>query len=170
MSIKVFQTNANGKIEFTRCELEKLLNETYDEGYRAGENQAKGQYWTWAPNWGTLITNDPTINGITAINTTNTTNAIDDLKCVTEKLDDICAKAAIETKVTPTNHNGAKAAITTCINNKPPRTYTIDLGKNSNFDAMAKAIEEIIYGHPKQSAHGELTDPFTSLEKELSGV
>lgn len=166
MSIKVFQTNANGKIEFTRCELEKLLNETYNEGYHAGENQAKSQYWTWAPNWGTL-TSDSTNNRIT---TTNTTNAIDDLKCLTEKLDDICAKAAIETKVTPTNHNGAKTAVTTCINNEPPRTYTIDLGKNSNFDAMAKAIEEIIYGHPKQSAHGELTDPFISLAKELSGV
>ena len=27
MSVKVFQTNKAGKIEFTRCELEKLLNE-----------------------------------------------------------------------------------------------------------------------------------------------
>ena len=165
MSIKVFQTNTNGKIEFTRCELEKLLNETYDEGYRAGENQAKGQYWTWAPNWNTL-TSDSTNNRIT----TTTTNAIDDLKCVTENLDNICAKAAIETKVTPTNHNGAKAAVTTCINNEPPRTYTIDLSKNSDFDSMAKVIEEFLYGHPKQSARDEQTDPFTSLAKELSGV
>lgn len=165
MSIKVFQTNTNGKIEFTRCELEKLLNETYDEGYRAGENQAKGQYWTWAPNWNTL-TSDSTNNRIT----TTTTNAIDDLKCVTENLDNICAKAAIETKVTPTNHNGAKAAVTTCINNEPPRTYTIDLSKNSDFDSMAKVIEEFLYGHPKQSACGEQTDPFISLAKELSGV
>ena len=165
MSIKVFQTNTNGKIEFTRCELEKLLNGTYDEGYRAGENQAKSQYWTWAHNWNTL-TGDSTNNRIT----TTTTNAIDDLKCVTEKLDDICAKAAIETKVTPTNHNGAKAAVTTCINNEPPRTYTINLGKNSDFDSMAKLIGEVLYGHPKQSAHGELPDPFTSLAKELSGV
>lgn len=170
MSIKVFQTNANGKIEFTRCELEKLLNETYNEGYRAGENQAKGQYWTWAPNWSTLTTNDSTNNRITATDTTNTTNAIDDLKCATKISDNNCAKAAIETKATSINHNGAKAAVTTCINNEPPRTYTIDLGKNSNFDAMAKAIEEIIYGHPKQSACGEQTDPFISLAKELSGV
>ena len=183
MSIKVFQTNANGKIEFTRCELEKLLNETYDEGYRAGENQAKGQYWTWAPNWMTL-TSDSTNNRITttttnaiddlkcaATNTTNTTNAIDDLRsAATENLDNNCAKATIETKATPTNHNGAKAAITTCTNNESPRTYTIDLGKNFDFDSMAKLIEEVLYGHPKQSACGEQTDPFTSLAKELSGV
>ena len=165
MSIKVFQTNTNGKIEFTRCELEKLLNGTYDEGYRAGENQAKSQYWTWAPNWSTLAS-----NSTNKVTTTNTTNAIDDLKCVTENLDNICAKATIETKVTPTNRNGAKAAVTTCINNEPHRTYTIDLSKNSDFDSMAKVIEEFLYGHPKQSARGEQTDPFTSLAKELSGV
>ena len=47
MSVKVFQTNKAGKIEFTRCELEKLLNETYNEGYRDGENHAKSSYWTW---------------------------------------------------------------------------------------------------------------------------
>ena len=48
MSVKVFQTNKAGKIEFTRCELEKLLNETYNEGYRDGENHAKNSYWTWS--------------------------------------------------------------------------------------------------------------------------
>lgn len=151
MSIKVFQTNANGKIEFTRCELEKLLNETYDEGYRAGENHAKGQYWT--PNWRTL-TGDSINNKATATNTTNITSAINDLKCATEISDT----------------NGVKAIITTCINNEPPRTYTIDLSKNSDFDSMAKVIEDFLYGHPKQSARGERTDPFTSLAKELNGV
>ena len=30
--IKVFTVNANGRIEFTRAELEKLLNEVYAEG------------------------------------------------------------------------------------------------------------------------------------------
>lgn len=173
MSIKVFQTNVNGKIEFTRCELEKLLNETYNEGYHAGENQTKGQYWTWAPNWGTLITNDSTINKITATTTSDCLNSAYETK--TDAIKDSSKTSTIESKMANSgaisvNHNGAKAAITTSINNEPPRTYTTDLGKNPNFDAMAKAIEEIIYGHPKQSAHGELTDPFVSLAKELSGI
>ena len=47
MNVKVFQTNEKGKIEFTRCELEKLLNETYKDGYSDGENHTKGDYWTW---------------------------------------------------------------------------------------------------------------------------
>lgn len=41
MIVKVFQTNKNGKIEFTKEELETLLNEVYWDGYRA--NSA----WTW---------------------------------------------------------------------------------------------------------------------------
>ena len=47
MSVKVFKINKAGKIEFTRCELEKLLNETYREGYTDGENHTKSNYWTW---------------------------------------------------------------------------------------------------------------------------
>jgi hypothetical protein len=34
MKIKVFTPNVNGKIEFTPAELEKLLNDTYEEGQR----------------------------------------------------------------------------------------------------------------------------------------
>lgn len=45
MKVKVFQTNSNGKIEFTPAELEKLLNDTYEEGQR-NCNCAKGITWT----------------------------------------------------------------------------------------------------------------------------
>ena len=34
MKVKVFTPNHNGKIEFTPAELEKLLNEIYEEGQR----------------------------------------------------------------------------------------------------------------------------------------
>jgi hypothetical protein len=72
MSVKVFQTNKAGKIEFTRCELEKLLNETYNEGYHDGENHAKGSYWTWtSPSVST--TKYPTITY------SNSTDPIDNL-------------------------------------------------------------------------------------------
>lgn len=37
MNIKVFTANNMGKIEFTKCELEKLLNQTYADGFKAGE-------------------------------------------------------------------------------------------------------------------------------------
>lgn len=41
MIVKVFQKNKNGKIEFTKEELEALLNEVYWDGYRANST------WTW---------------------------------------------------------------------------------------------------------------------------
>ena len=40
--IKVFTTNSNGKIEFTKDELEKLLNEVWDDG-----RKSTSYYW-WA--------------------------------------------------------------------------------------------------------------------------
>lgn len=39
MKIKVFYPNENGKIEFTKQELEKLLDEAYKEGYSDSDNK-----------------------------------------------------------------------------------------------------------------------------------
>lgn len=65
--IKVFNLNKEGKIEFTKEELEKLLNETYEDGYREG----KSYTYTWTtPYYNskeiTLLNND--------ISTTDSTN------------------------------------------------------------------------------------------------
>ena len=45
MKVKVFQTNSNGKIEFTPAELEKLLTDIYEEGQR-NCNCTKNITWT----------------------------------------------------------------------------------------------------------------------------
>lgn len=75
MSIRVFQTNEKGKIEFTRCELEKLLNETYKEGYNDGEAHAKKDYWTWtSPN----ATKLPSITYATSASTPTCTSSKED--------------------------------------------------------------------------------------------
>lgn len=42
MMVKVFTTNSNGKIEFTKEELEKLLNEVWQDGYDSN----KSLWWT----------------------------------------------------------------------------------------------------------------------------
>ena len=44
--VKVFTTNSDGKIEFTKDELEKVLNEAWQEGY----NSNKSYVYT-SPNW-----------------------------------------------------------------------------------------------------------------------
>lgn len=42
--IKVFTTNSNGKIEFTKDELEKLLNEVWQDGRNSASS-----YWGTSP-------------------------------------------------------------------------------------------------------------------------
>lgn len=46
--VKVFTTNANGKIEFTKEELEKLLNDVWNDGH-----EHRGTYWWTSPTWTT---------------------------------------------------------------------------------------------------------------------
>lgn len=53
--IKVFTLNKEGKIEFTKEQLEQLLNETYNEGYEDGQ----GNHFTWTSPY---LTNDLTIS------------------------------------------------------------------------------------------------------------
>lgn len=68
MKVKVFQPNSHGKIEFTRAELEKLLNEVYDGGFRDGEAaQREKSTWTWTSPY----------RYSDSITLTNATNAID---------------------------------------------------------------------------------------------
>lgn len=69
MKVKVFESNQKGKVEFTRAELEKLLNEIYMDGYREGETHARSNTWTWttpysnyADHMKTAITSDSTSN------------------------------------------------------------------------------------------------------------
>lgn len=76
MMIKVFESNKDGKIEFSKADLEKLLNEIYKGGYNIGYAEGSSKSFTWT---------SPYLSNVTPINTTTTTttttNAIDDLKC-----------------------------------------------------------------------------------------
>lgn len=49
MKVKVFETDKNGKIIFTKDELEKLLNEVYDSGYVDGKNST--YVWSSPYKW-----------------------------------------------------------------------------------------------------------------------
>lgn len=47
MKIKVFCPNTNGKLEFTKEELEKILNDAYNDGYRDGTYYYSRPSWTY---------------------------------------------------------------------------------------------------------------------------
>lgn len=69
--IKVFTTNKNGKIEFTKDELKKLLDEAYWEGYRAS-----GDTYTYlTPNWQPYCWNATVTAANSSANSTLTLNS-----------------------------------------------------------------------------------------------
>ena len=164
MSIKVFQTNKVGKIEFTRCELEKLLNETYKEGHRDGENKANNSYWTWtAPYIESGIANVTPLNGtgtVTYRNTpsipTSTSDSVT-ISCDNAKVDaEELAKLAGTPKITANvSVNGSKA-----------QTY--------DLNSLAKEIDQILFGKPTVFACGTPEAPKNehnaTLARELRNV
>ena len=57
--IKVFTTNKDGKIELTKDELKKLLDEAYWEGYRANSTIYTYQTPNWSPyQWSVTTANN----------------------------------------------------------------------------------------------------------------
>ena len=100
MKIKVFEPNRYGKIEFTRAELEKLLNEVYTDGYREGEYEAHTRSWTWASPYlstsGTSICNKATVDP--AITLTSANCAADKIEAVLDNsVATVCDKTSKDT-------------------------------------------------------------------------
>jgi len=94
MMVKVFYPNKNGKIEFTKEGIEKLLDEVYNQGYRDGQNH---HYWWSSPNITTTPyygTNSPTaLDPTYTVSKTTTTNTEGDTSIsysITPETDGIC--------------------------------------------------------------------------------
>lgn len=62
MKYKVYTVNVEGKIEFTKEELEKLLEEIYQEGYEKGKVDYIPLHW--GENIKTIPTSPPTGTGV----------------------------------------------------------------------------------------------------------
>lgn len=65
MKIKVFYPNQQGKLEFTKKELEELLNEAYHEGYQDGDRK----HWYSYPYYGSVTALSNTIDCVDGIKT-----------------------------------------------------------------------------------------------------
>ena len=114
MKVKVFESNQKGKVEFTRAELEKLLNEIYMDGYREGEAHARSNTLTWTTPYYNY-TNCAT-TAITGDSNSSNTISISGKDCA----------------------DGALASKSTSIG-----TTTIDSAKANNADAVLAAAPEI---------------------------
>lgn len=197
MSVKVFKTNKAGKIEFTRCELEKLLNETYREGYTDGENHAKSNYWTWtSPN----IINTPytpycDTGSLLRVNTTDditSTATFRDNASIAGVCDNAVATSA-KAAIAPSNvikvdvcSSADKAPETEKMTSKEaPAKICESKGMVFDMDEVAKTIDALLSGKydPVSMFTNPLSNtnvngakkavedtPFTNLEKELRGL
>ena len=167
MSVKVFQTNKAGKIEFTRCELEKLLNETYKEGYADGEAHAKKDYWTW-------ISPAVTTTNYPSISYSNSTRAIDDLTCGTTTTN--CISNENDKILAVAEPKDAIKVESTAITNAPKtNTATIEAkGMTFNLDEVSKLASTLfgsdLFGTINTNGAKKAVEdtPFTKLAKELN--
>lgn len=174
MMVKVFQSNANGKIEFTRAELEKLLNEVYKKGYDTGAYDTKQNYWTWtSPYISTTNLRTPEVTYAT-----NTSTSIDNLRCdnaskVAATESTKCEVDALETKknnsYTISASSVAPGSITVQLN---------DAGENPTSINLAKSIDDIVNtlfnNNPKavktgtiSSERSDASTPHDRLAREL---
>ena len=146
MKVKVFESNHNGKIEFTRAELENLLNEIYKEGYHDGESSGS---WTWTK---------PYLNNALRSNDTATITACD------TKIDkDMLNQIAGTTNVTET-----PKTVTTTTNSTKPNSYTVTMKCNeTDINKAADALRELL-SNPGALSTAKIDDAFSNLAKELN--
>lgn len=142
MKVKVFYPNREGKIEFTRQKLEKLLDEVYREGQKDC-NCSKS--WTWTT---------PYYNGsLTSNSTTNTTVTTPNLSTATYTT----GNTAID---------NFKADTT--VNNKEVKLYSITMKLNeADVNKAAEAIKTMLDQKGALTPQ-KIEDVFSGLAKELN--
>ena len=142
MKVKVFYPNREGKIEFTRQELEKLLDEVYREGQKDC-NCSKS--WTWTT---------PYYNGsLTSNSTTNATVATPNLSTATYTTDN----TTIDNFKADTN-----------VSNKEVKPYSITMKINeADVNKAAEAIKTMLDQKGTLTPQ-KIEDVFSGLAKELN--
>ena len=138
MKIKVFTPNERGKIEFTREELEKLLDEVYSEGQK---DCNCNKSWTWTTPY------------YTSNSITNTTATTPNLTTATH--------AAGNTAI-----DNLKADIT--ISNKETKPYSITMKINeADINKAAESIKAMLDQKGALTPQ-RIEDVFSGLAKELN--
>lgn len=162
MKVKVFQTNSHGKIEFTRAELEKLLNEVYSDGYKEGKYDSQ-QSWTWTSPYLNGLSTTPYNGPITYCNSAATNESHPKLADVSVSNDEVI-EVLDNSKVIDVNETVEAK----------PSAYTIKV-TSSDIDAVSKAIEEMLtntrnsfYKHGANDTNSTPLDVFDTLAKELN--
>ena len=170
MIVKVFESNNNGKIEFTRCELEKLLNEVYTKGYNVGYSEGSHKSWTWT---------SPSLNyrDINTISTSDHTTPISNLTCSSTDgaITSTTADSNSAPKITYGGGNDVADAAAYTIEAKSvaPSSITLqikDLGDVPTNINFAKSLDEIVNTIFNNASKSEVETPHSRLAKELRSL
>jgi hypothetical protein len=160
--IKVFTVNENGKIEFTKAELEKLLNEVYSDGYKKGKYDGQ-QSWTWTSPYLNGLSTTPYNGPITYCSVAATNESHPKLADVSVSNDEVIG--VLDSSKTIDVNETVEAK---------PSAYTIK-ATSSDIDAVSKAIEEMLtntrnsfYNHSIKDTNSRPLDAFDTLAKELN--
>lgn len=100
MKIKIMYPNNKGKIELSKEELEKLLNEAYNEGYSDGH-----RYYGYA---GTISTTTPYYYGSTVTGLSSTKPSYDSIE-ICGNVSNISATSALASTAEEVNINTTEA-------------------------------------------------------------
>ena len=142
MKVKVFQSNRNGKIEFTRAELEKLLNEVYTDGY----NEGKSSHWTWTSPY------ISSCDGITLTNAIDTKTASD--------------------KTVPNYNADKISTSNATLNSTPEVDKEIKINPSYNVKVngtdISKLVNDIFGARASNNVPENVVDAFDKLAKELN--
>lgn len=170
MKIKVFHPNAIGRIEFTRAELEKLLNEVYEEGRKDCE---RTHPYTWSPYIYNIPTYRDTLtstsSGITLTNCENPV-PIDNLTCNCKSESEDGKAICVSTSCSSKSNEENKAQTLTTSKNTP-YTYTVnfDTTDTTDISSLHKAVNDIIAQVSRGARPSTKTmDSFDALAKELN--
>lgn len=142
MKVKVFYPNREGKIEFTRQELEKLLDEVYREGQK---DCNCSRSWTWTT---------PYYNGsLTSNSTTNATATTPNLSTATYTTDN-------------TTIDNFKAD--TSVSDKETKPYSITMKINEADVSKAAEAFKTMLDQKGAITPRKIEDVFSGLAKELN--
>ena len=149
MKVKVFYPNREGKIEFTRQELEKLLDEVYREGQK---DCNCNKTWTWGtrttPYYNGSLISDSTSNAATAA------TANPDLSTAIYATDN--------------NVNDDSKAVTIKSNDKEAKPYSITMKINEADVNKAAEVFKAMLDHKDAITPQKIEDVFSGLAKELN--
>lgn len=171
MIVKVFQANEKGKIEFTRCELEKLLNEVYQNGYIDGENDMRKQSYIWTSPY--ITTTTLSNNSLSNIATNSDTAPIDNFTYEIKDPNNVIVDC------TSANNESTEPKE---VKEKQKTSSSVSKTFENKFDNLMKVIDELLgsefdtkvpYEHPNLNSSNRTimsNDPFTSLAKELNNL